>query len=223
MHIPYTPFNFTQVYRRIELNNLRWYELNGIYCISVTALLKATESEYKKNTIAKYIQANPEMLSIWKQAMIYGTEYHLAIEQALKQEEDLSELIFAKYLKPYKAIYASELSLVDPSAKIAGTIDCIVKNNEGKYVLFDFKTSIRPKERKHCYDYFQQLGLYAYLCESVLNIKIDRASILMLIYDAESKKELECKEFTLNNKQLEKYKNKGLERVDKFYYNFLDF
>jgi hypothetical protein len=223
MHIPYTPFNVSQEYRRASINNLRWYISNGIYCIGVTSMLKATESEYKKRAIAKYIEANPHKPAIWELAMQYGTDYHLRIENALKCEKDLSELMFGTYLQEYAFICASELSLIDTSTKIAGTIDCVVKDKQGKYVLLDFKTSMRRKERKHCYDYFQQLGIYSHLCENVLKVEIDRAAILMLIYDIESKQELEVLEFELTNKQLNKYKEKGKQRIDNFYLNYLDF
>ena len=63
----------------------------------------------------------------------------------------------------------------------AGRVDCVYKDNDGKLVLLDFKTSRRKKKREWISNYFMQLSAYWLAYYQMHNILLDRAELWIAV------------------------------------------
>lgn len=147
------------------------------------------------------------------QAAIIGTELHLQIEKYFtKQPFDDSLQEFKYFLTLVKEKIISkglifsnaEMEIFYPKFRVAGTVDCLFKNLEGKYVMIDWKRSKKlivkgtnkPDKRgfqieieglknlTNCsyYRYCIQQNMYKYILEKEYNIIISDM-ILAVLHD----------------------------------------
>ena len=63
----------------------------------------------------------------------------------------------------------------------AGRVDCVYKDNDGKLVLLDFKTSRRKKKREWISNYFMQLSAYWLAYYQMHGVLLDRAELWIAV------------------------------------------
>jgi len=208
---------------RSTTDGLRTYAVGKEKLPSVTTILKATESEEKKASLAKWLAkvGNIEAERIRDTAASRGTNMHLHLEKHVLGEghldltpegakaKTMADVIINKGLGDMSEIWGSEVTLYYPG-KYAGQTDLVgVYDYEDS--IIDFKQSNKPKQRQWIDDYFMQLGAYAMAHNQVYNTDITQGVILMCTPDCYFQK------FSVNGKEFIKYQNQFLERVDKYY------
>lgn len=187
--------------------------------ISVTTLVE----RFFQFDILRYIQREAEKLNrdeeelfrefqaLRDEAAVLGTELHLQIENYLTKkpfDDSLQEfkyfLAFEKEkIVPKGLIFSeAEKKIFYPKFNIAGTVDCLFKSSDGKYVMVDWKRSKKlivngtnkPDKRgfeiqiagltnlTNCsyYRYCIQQNLYKYILEQEYNIVISDMILAVL-------------------------------------------
>ena len=210
---------------RSIISGSRHYALDGSNLPSVTAILKATQSEEDKAAIAAWKErvGHTEAERIKNEASSRGSSMHSYIEQFLlgklnldlleedNQSKKMAEEIIDNGLKDrLNEVWGVEAT-VYYSGKYAGTADCIGVY-EGKETIIDFKQSNKPKKEEYIEDYFLQLGAYSLAHNSVYNSNITQGIILVCTVDRL------FQDFKIEGNELINFQNKFLGRVEKFYY-----
>ena len=126
-----------------------------------------------------------------------GTLFHKSAEEHIKggqENAQVKEFIERKQLKPV----ASEFVVFAPELGVAGTIDALFEDSDGKLVLLDWKTSKDIDDRTHgkkgigvaeSYDdskvhrYSLQLALYAALLKRCCGVNVGRRIIAGVQHD----------------------------------------
>jgi hypothetical protein len=148
---------------------------------SVTTVL----SEPKKLQLAKWRKrvGDEEANRIKNFAAKRGTTFHTLCENYLEGNE-MEDVIggmfnrFKPYLKLIKNIKCLEQHVYSDELKVAGQLDCVGEYN-GCISIIDFKTSSKPKEYKHIWDYFMQASAYSYMFEDRTGLPIKDITILI--------------------------------------------
>ena len=145
---------------RIMINGSRFYNINNTNLPSVTEILKATESEEKKNSLLRWRTkiGDTEANRIMVLSSTRGTQMHKHIEKYLvgqsnielsneiSDSELMSKKIISNGLCNLDELWGAEVMLSYPSL-YAGTADaCGIYNN--KESILDFKQSNKPKKRE---------------------------------------------------------------------------
>ena len=160
---------------RALINGKRHYDVGTEEKLpSVTTILSATQSEEKKESLAKWKQKVGENKAdeIRDQAAERGTIMHRIIEGHLlgQRHADLSDLgqnagtmaqkIIDEGLEGHmNEIWGSEITIYYPGL-FAGATD-LAGIYEGRESIIDFKQSNKLKRREWIEDYFIQLAAYA--------------------------------------------------------------
>ncbi|RPG97555.1 MAG: hypothetical protein CBC66_003525 [Candidatus Pelagibacter sp. TMED106] len=207
------------------VNGSRHYSINQERLPSVTTILKQTESEEKKASIANWkarvglVEAN----RIKNDASSRGTSMHSFLEKYLLgklnleliEDEDnkskkMADEIIEKGIKgKLNEVWGSEATLYYPG-KYAGTCDaCGIY--EGQETIIDFKQSNKPKKEEWIEDYYLQLGAYSLAHNVVYNSCITQGVILLCTVDNL------FQDFKIQGDQLKEYQNIFLKKVDQFY------
>ena len=146
---------------RTSINGARYYEINNTKLPSVTEILKATESEHKKNSLLKWRQkiGDKEANRVMQVSSARGTSMHKHIEDYLtgqvkldllasENEESLimSEQIIQKGISNLDELWGAEVTL-SYTHSYAGTADASGIYG-GKESILDFKQSNKPKRRE---------------------------------------------------------------------------
>ena len=208
---------------RTSIEGRRHYEITGKKLPSVTTILQATQSQEKKDSIAKWqtkvgaVQAD----RVRDQAASRGTNMHNHLEKYIlgeghldltdegKVAKAMADVIISKGLCDMSEIWGSEVTLYYPGL-YAGATDLVgVYDYEDSIV--DFKQSNKPKRKEWIDDYFMQLGAYAMAHNQVYDTEITQGVILMCTPDNYFQK------FQVKGKEFISYQHKFLERVDKYY------
>ena len=216
-----TRFNYQKSQSSI-VSGSRIYDINGEKLPSVTTILKATESEEKRESLRLWRRKIGDTAAdeIMKKSSTRGTKMHKHLEEYLigQTKMDLgsddsyimSQKIINESLKiKLSEVWGSEVNLFYPK-KYAGTADLICKY-QGQDVLVDFKQSNRPKKSDYIQDYFLQLGAYTLAHDVVYGTKMKAGIILLCTVDNL------FQEFKIESAELEMYQNLFLGRVKKFY------
>jgi|TARA_Y100000389_G_scaffold194183_1_gene223851 hypothetical protein len=218
-------FSYPKSMRSI-VNGSRHYSVNQEKLPSVTTILKATESEEKKASLANWkARVGPaEANRIKNDASSRGTSMHSFLEryllghlnlELLEEEDDKSkkmadEIIEQGIKNKLSEIWGTEATLYYPG-KYAGTCDaCGIY--EGKETIIDFKQSNKPKKEEWIEDYYLQLGAYSLAHNVVYNSKITQGIVLLCTVDNL------FQDFRIQGTKLEEYQNKFLEKVEQFYH-----
>ncbi len=210
---------------RSIINGSRHYALDGSNLPSVTTILKATQSEEDKASIAAWKErvGHAEAERIKNEASSRGSSMHSYIEQFLlgkmnldlleeeNQSKSMAEEIIDNGLKDkLNEVWGAEATVYYPG-KYAGTADCIGLY-EGRETILDFKQSNKPKKEEYIKDYFLQLGAYSLAHNTVYNSNITQGIILLCTVDRL------FQDFKIEGNELINFQNKFLERVEQFYH-----
>ena len=203
----------------------RMYAVNEEKLPSVTTILKATESEEKKASLANWKArvGVAEANRIKNEASSRGTSMHAFLEKYLLGqlnlellEEDnkskkMADEIIEKGIKgKLSEIYGTESCLYYPG-KYAGTCDA-VGVYEGQETIIDFKQSNKPKKEEWIEDYYLQLGAYSLAHNVVYNSRITQGIVLLCTVDNL------FQDFRIQSAKLEEYQKKFLEKVEQYYH-----
>ena len=212
---------------RALINGKRHYDVGTEEKLpSVTTILSATQSEEKKESLAKWKQKVGENKAdeIRDSAAERGTIMHRIIEGHLlgQRHADLSDLgqnagtmaqkIIDEGLEGrMDEIWGSEITIYYPGL-FAGATD-LAGIYEGRESIIDFKQSNKLKRKEWIEDYFIQLAAYALGHNYVYNTAIQSGTILMCTKDNIFQR------FDIQGEEFKKYTYKWLERVDQYYCN----
>jgi len=212
---------------RALINGKRHYDVGTEEKLpSVTTILQATQSEEKKESLAKWKQKVGENKAdeIRDSAAERGTIMHRIIEGHLlgRNHADLSDLgqnagtmaqkIIDEGLEGrMDEIWGSEITIYYPGL-FAGATD-LAGIYEGRESIIDFKQSNKLKRKEWIEDYFIQLAAYALGHNYVYNTSIQSGTILMCTKDNIFQR------FDITGEEFKKYTYKWLERVDQYYCN----
>ena len=201
----------------------RHYDVSNEKLPSVTTILSATQSDEKKESIARWKAkvGENEADRVRDQAASRGSNMHLHLERHIlgsghmdltdegQVAGDMAQVIINKGLCDLSEIWGSEVVLFYPGL-YAGQTDLVgVYDYENSIV--DFKQSNKPKRKEWIEDYFLQLAAYAMAHNCVYESDITQGVILMCTPDKYFQK------FQIKGKEFIKYQHKFLERLDKYY------
>lgn len=148
---------------------------------SVTTIL----SEWKKKELAAWRKrvGNEEADRIKNFAAKRGTQFHTLCENYLSGgnvEDNIGGMFeqFKPLLGRIKNIQCMEQHLYSDDLKVAGQVDCIAEFDRCISII-DFKTSSKPKQEKHIWDYYMQASAYSYMYEDRTGIPIEDVTILV--------------------------------------------
>ena len=208
---------------RTSLEGQRHYEITGEKLPSVTTILSATQSNEKKESIARWTArvGQEQATRVKDQAASRGTNMHLHLERYIEGKGhmdltdegqvagNMAQTIISKGLCDLSEIWGSEVVLYYPGL-YAGATDLVgVFDYEDSIV--DFKQSNKPKRKEWIEDYFMQLGAYAMAHNCGYDTQITQGVILMCTPDNYFQK------FQIKGKEFIKYQHKFLARLDKYY------
>ena len=215
-------FNYPKSQREL-IKGQRHYALNEERLPSVTTILSETQSDEKKESLARWKArvGETEAERIKDNSASRGTNMHLHLERHILGQGhmdltdegqvagDMAQVIIDKGLCDMGEIWGSEVTLFYPNL-YAGATDLVgVFDYEDSIV--DFKQSNKPKKKEWIDDYFMQLGAYAMAHNCVYDTEITQGVILMCTPDKYFQK------FQIKGKEFIKYQHKFLERLDKYY------
>ena len=215
-------FNYPKSQREL-IKGQRHYSLNEEKLPSVTTILSETQSDEKKESLARWKArvGETEAERIKDSSASRGTNMHLHLERHILGQGhmdltdegqvagDMAQVIIDKGLCDMGEIWGSEVTLFYPNL-YAGATDLVgVFDYEDSIV--DFKQSNKPKKKEWIDDYFMQLGAYAMAHNCVYDTEITQGVILMCTPDKYFQK------FQIKGKEFIKYQHKFLERLDKYY------
>ena len=215
-------FNYPKSQREL-IKGQRHYALNKEKLPSVTTILSETQSDEKKESLARWKArvGENEAERIKDSSASRGTNMHLHLERYIlgaghmdltdegQVAGDMAQVIIDKGLCDMGEIWGSEVTLFYPNL-YAGATDLVgVFDYEDSIV--DFKQSNKPKKKEWIDDYFMQLGAYAMAHNCVYDTEITQGVILMCTPDKYFQK------FQIKGKEFIKYQHKFLERLDKYY------
>ena len=210
---------------RSLINDERHYEIGVQKLPSVTTILAATQSDEKRESLAKWkakvgdIQAD----EIKNQAAKRGSNMHSYLEHHInggglldlsgegREAESMAKTIIEKGLGDLQEIWGSEVTLYYPGL-FAGATD-LVGIYQGRDSIVDYKQSNKPKKEEWIEDYKLQLAAYATAHDCIYNTKIEQGVILMVT------PENFFQRFIINGSQFREYKWKWLEKIDQYYKN----
>ena len=148
---------------------------------SVTTVL----SEEKKKELKKWREwvGEEEANRVKQLAAKRGSKFHTCCENFLTNKEVNNEVgIMFDQFKPLLAriskIAYLEQHLYSHTLRVAGQVDCIGEFDRFPSII-DFKTSSKPKQREHIWDYFMQASAYSYMLLERTGIDIPMITILI--------------------------------------------
>jgi len=217
-------FNYPKSIRSLK-EGKRHYEIEEekTSLPSVTTILSATESDEKKDAIAKWKERVGEKAAeeVKNTAATRGTamhsylEYHIAGQGLLDLTEEgveakqMAQMIIDKGFGDLNEIWGSECVLYYPEL-YAGQTDLCGVYMERESII-DFKQSNKPKREEYIGDYYLQLAAYATAHDAVYDTKIEQGVILMCTPD------LYFQKFVINGARFRQYKWEWLRKLDEYY------
>jgi len=207
----------------------RHYAIDEDKLPSVTTIISQTQSEEKKEGLAKWRQkvGEKEADSIMNDASKRGTAMHNYLEHYLislktgLRHENMTEVgvqakkmaleIIKHGFEDLHEIWGCEATLYYPK-KYAGTTDVC-----GKYMgedsIIDFKQTNKPKKEEWIEDYFVQLAAYALAHNKIYDTKINQGVILMCSKDGMYQR------FTVSGQRFMDFKDKWQRRLEQYHGN----
>ena len=204
-------------------DGIRTYNIGKEKLPSVTSILKATQSDEKRASLARW-QARvgvDEATRIRDQAASRGSNMHLHLEKFIlgqghldlteegKTAKSMAQTVIDKGLCDLQEIWGSEVTLWYPGL-YAGATD-LVGTFDYEDSIIDFKQSTKPKRREWIEDYMLQLAAYAMAHNQVYGTEITQGVILMCTPDNYFQK------FQIKGKEFIAYQHKFLEKVNLYY------
>ena len=208
---------------RSTTDGIRTYAVGKEKLPSVTSILKATQSDEKRQKLAQW-QARvgvDEATRIRDQAASRGSNMHLHLEKFIlgqghldlteegKTAKSMAQTVIDKGLCDLQEIWGSEVTLWYPGL-YAGATD-LVGTFDYEDSIIDFKQSTKPKRKEWIEDYLLQLAAYAMAHNQVYGTEITQGVILMCTPDNYFQK------FQVKGQEFISYQHKFLEKVDLYY------
>ena len=201
----------------------RHYILNKEKLPSVTTILSATQSEEKRESLAKWRErvGEAEATRIVDSAGARGTAMHKILEKYVlgegyldettvgKQAHNMALQVIQSGLSNITEYYGTECTLYYPGL-YAGQTD-LVAIHKGEDAIIDFKQTNKPKRREWIEDYCLQLAAYAMAHNFIYKTKITKGVVMMC------SKDNYYQEFVIEGAEFQKYKHNFLRRVDEYY------
>ena len=208
---------------RSIVDGRRKYEVAGERLPSVTTILKNTESEDKKESLARWKAkvGDVEADRIKNTAALRGTAMHTYLEHYVKggnvldltdlgrEASSMGEIIVEKGFPDMEEVWGVECTLHYPGLYAGQTDMCGIY--QGRESIIDFKQSNKPKRPEWIDDYKLQLVAYATAHDQVYGTSIEQGVILMCTPDNFFQR------FLVNGSEFREWKWEWLRRVDTYY------
>lgn len=162
----------------------------------------------KKRTIDDiyYNKTKEQIQEMWDLSRQLGVDLHLNIEKHLNGvctdvtfPTDVSYQYFLNFMKDYKLIpWRTEFKIYDNEFKIAGSIDALFKDNDGNFIIVDWKR-VKELDQNNTWNKFSneipnigrindtkyehyrlQLSIYSYILEKNYGIIPTRLALVLL-------------------------------------------
>ena len=203
----------------------RHYDVGNEKLPSVTTILAATQSDEKRESLAKWIakKGKIEAERVKNEAANRGSIMHSILEHHINGNNilDMTEtgqgaprmaaVIIDKGFDNLDEIWGSEVVLSYPGL-YAGQTD-LVGVYQGRESIIDFKQSNKPKREEWIEDYYYQMVAYATAHDCIYGTNIEQGVIMMCTPD------LFYQQFVLNGARFRQYKWKWLWRLSEYYKN----
>ena len=201
----------------------RKYEVAGERLPSVTTILKNTESEDKKESLARWKAKVGEVEAerVKNVAATRGTAMHTYLEHYVKggnvldltdvgrEASGMGETIIEKGFPDLEEVWGVECTLHYPGLYAGQTDLCGIY--QGRESIIDFKQSNKPKKAEWIDDYKLQLVAYAMAHDQVYGTKIEQGVILMCTPDNFFQR------FIVNGSEFREWKWEWLKKIDQYY------
>ena len=209
--------------QREKIEGKRHYVFDKEKLPSVTTILSATESDEKRESLAKWREKVGEdnATRIVDESAARGTAMHKILEKYVlgegyldetsvgKQAHNMAIQVIQSGLSNVTEFYGTECTLYYPGL-YAGQTD-LVGIHKGQDAIIDFKQTNKPKRREWIDDYFMQLSAYAMAHNILFNTQITKGVVMMC------SKDNYYQEFVIEGAEFQKYKHNFLRRVDEYY------
>ena len=201
----------------------RKYEVAGERLPSVTTILKNTESEDKKESLARWKAKVGEVEAerVKNVAATRGTAMHTYLEHYVKggnvldltdvgrEASSMGETIIEKGFPDLEEVWGVECTLHYPGLYAGQTDLCGIY--QGRESIIDFKQSNKPKKAEWIDDYKLQLVAYAMAHDQIYGTSIEQGVILMCTPDNFFQR------FIVNGGEFREWKWEWLRRIDTYY------
>ena len=208
---------------REAIDGQRHYDTGKEKLPSVTTILKATESEEKKASLAAWAAriGNEAAEKIKDDAAVRGTAMHKILEKYVLEEGylDLTKVgqnahnmairVIEQGLHNVSEYYGIECTLFYPGL-YAGQTD-MVGVHKGDDAIIDFKQTNKPKKNEWITDYKLQLAAYAMAHNYMHKTNITKGVIMMC------SKDNYYQEFVVEGDEFKKYQHQWLGKVSQLY------
>jgi len=208
---------------RSSVDGVRKYSINDEKLPSVTTILKATESEDKKESLARWKDRVGEVEAdrIKNVAALRGTAMHTYLEHYVKggnvldltdlgrEASGMGQMIIEKGFPDLHEVWGVECTLHYPGLYAGQTDMCGIY--QGRESIIDFKQSNKPKRAEWIDDYKLQLVAYATAHDQVYGTRIEQGVILMCTPDNFFQR------FIVNGSEFREWKWEWLRRIDTYY------
>jgi genome maintenance exonuclease 1 len=201
----------------------RKYEVAGERLPSVTTILKNTESEDKKESLARWKAKVGEVEAerVKNVAATRGTAMHTYLEHYVKggnvldltdvgrEASGMGETIIEKGFPDLEEVWGVECTLHYPGLYAGQTDLCGIY--QGRESIIDFKQSNKPKKAEWIDDYKLQLVAYAMAHDQIYGTSIEQGVILMCTPDNFFQR------FLVNGSEFREWKWEWLKKIDQYY------
>ena len=208
-------FNYPKSVRS-SVDGKRIYEVGDEKLPSVTTILGQTQSDEKRESLAKWIAKKGKNEAAKRgSAMHRILEHHILGNNTLdltdvgQEAHRMAKVVIDKGFPNLEEVWGSEVVLSYPGL-YAGQTD-LVGVYQGRESIIDFKQSNKPKREEWIEDYYYQGVAYATAHDCIYNTKIEQCVIMMCTPD------LFYQQFVLNGARFRQYKWKWLERLSNYY------
>ena len=209
--------------QREKIEGKRHYVFDKEKLPSVTTILSATESEEKRESLAKWREKMGEenAARIVDESAARGTAMHKILEKYVleqgyldetsvgKQAHNMALQIIQSGLSNVTEYYGTECTLYYPGL-YAGQTD-LVGIHKGQDAIIDFKQSNKPKRPEWIGDYKLQLAAYAMAHNILFNTQITKGVVMMCTKDNY------YQEFIIEGEEFKQSMHNFLRRVDEYY------
>lgn len=208
---------------REMIEGKRHYQIADSKLPSVTTILKHTESDEKRESLANWIAkvGEKEAERVKNVAAARGTKMHSILEGYVEDKNilDMTETggeahrmantIIDKGLADLEEIWGSE-AVLSYKDRYAGATD-LCGIYLGRESIIDFKQSNKPKREEWIEDYYLQSAAYALAHNETYGTDIDQGVILICTPDCFFQR------FIINGRRFREYTDRWKQKVEEYY------
>ena len=208
---------------REAIDGKRHYAIKQEKLPSVTAILSATQSEEKRDSLQAWRDrvGEAEATRIMNEAAARGTAMHKILERYIdesgyldltqvgQQAHNMAIRVIEQGLSNVSEYYGLECTLFYPGL-YAGATD-LVGVHKGSDAIIDFKQTNKPKREEWIGDYKLQLAAYAMAHNYMHKTEINKGVIMMC------SKDNFYQEFIVEGEEFKNYQHQWLGKVSKYY------